>query len=93
MEGALWERWEFLHRAIWEEHNGPIPDGMYVIFKDNNKLNCDIDNLMLISKAENAIMNRMKLRSEDPDLTEAGVGLAKLRIAIKEKRKNANNRV
>lgn len=28
----------------------------------------------------------MKLRSEDPDLTEAGVGLARLRLKVKEKR-------
>ena len=87
MEGTLWERWEFLHRAVWEEHNGPIPENGYIIFKDGDKLNCNIDNLMLISRAENAILNRMKLRSEDPDLTEAGVAVARLRVAIKEKRK------
>lgn len=91
MEGTIWERWELLHRAVWEEHNGPIPDGMFVIFKDGDKLNCSIENLALISRAENAILNRMKLRSEDPDLTEAGVAVAKLRIAIKEKRKGAKN--
>lgn len=90
MEGTIWERWELLHRAIWKEHNGPIPKDGYIIFKDGDRLNCNIDNLMLISKAENAILNRMKLRSEDPDLTEAGVAVARLKVAIKEKRKHAS---
>lgn len=87
MEGTIWERWEFLHRAVWEEHNGPVPKGMFVIFKDGDKMNCSIENLALISRAENAVMNKMNLRSEDPDLTMAGVGLARLRLKVKEKRR------
>lgn len=87
MEGSMWDRWEFLHRAVWEEHNGPIPEGMFIIFKDRNKLNCSIENLALISRAENAIMNTMKLRSDDPDLTTAGIGVARLRATVIEKRK------
>lgn len=91
MDGTLWERWEFLHRAIWEEAHGPIPKGGYIIFKDGNKLNCTLDNLAMISRAENAILNKLKLRSEDPDLTMAGVGVARLRVAIREKRKSVSS--
>ncbi len=87
-EGTLWERWEFLHRAVWEEHNGPIPEGMVVSFKDSNKLNCDIDNLMLISKAENAALTGLKYRFEDPDLTMAALALIKLKTAAKEKKRS-----
>lgn len=86
MEGAQWERWEFLHRAVWEENNGPIPEGMMVSFKDKNKENCSIDNLMLISNAENLELHRMGLRFEDPDLTEAGLNVVKLRIKTRERR-------
>ena len=92
MDGTLWERWEFLHRAVWREHYGEIPDGMMIIFKDNNRLNCDISNLMMITKNENAVMNKLKLRSQDPDLTETGVNLAKLKLAAKEKRKQRKNK-
>lgn len=87
MEGTLWERWEFLHRALWEEAHGPIPDGMVVIFKDGNKSNCELSNLMLISKRENSCLNKWGLRSEDPGLTEAGVNLVKLKNAATDKRK------
>lgn len=51
--------WKLKHRVIWEEHNGEIPQGDIVIFRDNNPLNCAIDNLMLISKGENVRMNKM----------------------------------
>ena len=91
MEGTLWERWEFLHRAVWIEHNGPIPDDMMVIFRDGDRLNCDISNLALITKQENAVMNKLGLRSEDPDLTDTGIAVAKLRLATKEARKKRRN--
>ena len=78
MEGTQWERWEFLHRAVWEEHNGPVPDGMAVIFKDGNRQNCSIDNLMLISRAELATMVKKGLISEDPELTETGLAMVRL---------------
>ena len=87
MEGTLWERWEFLHRAVWAEHNGPIPEGMMVIFRDGNRLNCDISNLTLVSKKENAALNKLGLRSEDPDLTDTGINLVRLRLAAKEAKK------
>lgn len=87
MEGSLWERWEFLHRAVWEEHNGLIPEGMIVSFKDGNKLNCDINNLMLLTSSENAVMNRKHYRFEDPDLTVAALNMVRLQQAAKKRRK------
>lgn len=44
--------WDAKQRVVWREVNGPIPDGYSVRFKDGNKLNCDIDNLYLCSKAD-----------------------------------------
>lgn len=90
MEGSLWERWEFLHRAVWEEHNGPIPEGMVVSFRDSDKLNCDISNLMLITKSENASLTMSGYRSEDPELTDVGLAIIRLKNTAKEVRKNRN---
>lgn len=92
MEGTQWERWDFLHRATWEEHKGPIPEGMMVSFKDGNKENVDIDNLMLISSAENLELQRSGLRFEDPDLTETGLNVVKLKIKARGRR-NEQRRV
>lgn len=86
MNGTQWERWEFLHRAVWEEHNGPIPEGYSVTFKDSDRMNCDISNLMLVSRAQSAVMTRKGYRSEDPEITEVGATLAALEIAVNKKK-------
>lgn len=48
------------HRLIWEEHNGQIPKGYNIQFRDRNPLNCTIENLYMISRSkqinENTIM-------------------------------------
>ncbi len=91
MKGGQWDRWEFLHRALWVEHNGPIPDGMLVTFRDGNKLNCDLDNLILVTRSENAQLNKLELRSQDPDLTDAGLNLIRLKQAAKDAKKRRRN--
>lgn len=44
--------WELLHRIVWREHNGEIPHGYNVQFKDGNQHNCNIENLYLISRRD-----------------------------------------
>lgn len=45
-------RWRLKHRIIWEQVNGAIPKGFNVQFKNHNRKDCRIENLYLISKAE-----------------------------------------
>ena len=45
-------RWRLKHRVIWEQVNGAIPKGFNVQFKNHNPQDCRIENLYLISKAE-----------------------------------------
>jgi hypothetical protein len=46
-----------LQRFIWEREFGPIPKGYNIIFKDRNPLNCNLDNLDLVSNSELMIRN------------------------------------
>lgn len=43
---------ELKHRFIWEKHNGKIPKGYNIQFKDGNRQNCKIENLYMISRAD-----------------------------------------
>lgn len=52
------------HRHVWQQHYGPIPNGMLVTFRDGNRQNCDIENLELRSMADNA---RRTVSSETPE--------------------------
>jgi hypothetical protein len=50
-------KWKALHRLLWEQKYGKIPKGMIIIFKDKNPLNCEIENLEMISRVENVRRN------------------------------------
>ena len=81
-------KWECKHRLVYKEHYGEIPDGYMVSFADRNYLNFDPDNLILVSKSENAILNKYKLRFNDKELTKTGLTLSKLIIARGRRTKN-----
>ena len=81
------DRWVLLHRKVWEDNNGPIPEGMCVCFKDGNQMNCDIGNLMLVKRQELTTMVKKGMWSEDPDLTETAVYMIRLQQAA-NRRKN-----
>jgi len=53
-------KWQLLNRYTWEQHNGPIPKGMVVVYKDGNYLNNDINNLLMITKKENMARNTIQ---------------------------------
>ena len=52
------------HRYVWEQHNGAVPDGYCICFRDGNRQNCDISNLYLLSREENA---RRRTAEETPE--------------------------
>ena len=57
-------------------------------FKDGNRDNLNLSNLFLETLQEHLEMNRRGYRSEIPEITEAGLNIAKLRIAIRQKSDN-----
>lgn len=76
-------RWKLKHRLVWESTNGKIPKNCIVIFKDNNKLNADIENLMMITKAENAVMNKCGFSKYKSEFKETAVLISDLKIERK----------
>src|SRR5690606_32199751 len=50
-------RWVHLHKHLWEQKNGPVPNGHCLWAKDGNSLNTDPDNWELITRKENRIRN------------------------------------
>lgn len=78
--------WKLKHKWIWEQKNGKIPDGMCLLFRDRNKQNCDIENLVLIYRKELVIINKNKLSSDDPAITDTGIAVARLMSKTYERR-------
>lgn len=71
-------KWETKNKIIYKQYYGDIPKGHKVIYADGNKLNNDINNLILVSDNEELIMNKYKLRTEDIELTKTGYLIAKV---------------
>ena len=46
-----------IHKLVWEQQNGPVPEGHIVVFIDGNRENFDPANLECISRAENMHRN------------------------------------
>jgi hypothetical protein len=53
-------KWQLLNRYTWEMHNGPIPKGMVVVYKDGDYMNNDITNLLMITLKENMARNTIQ---------------------------------
>jgi hypothetical protein len=78
--------WRLLHRVIWEEHNGPIPDKHMIRFIDGNTMNCELSNLECVSMAQN--MNENTIRRYPEELQELMKLNAKLNRKINGKEQN-----
>jgi hypothetical protein len=80
-------KWKAKHRIVWEKANGKIPRGRVVLFADRNKFNFALDNLLLVSRAELAVMNHFDLISESGDLTRTGKLVADLKLLAADRKR------
>lgn len=74
-------KWKLKHRVIWEKYNGEIPKGHIVGFRDGNKTNTDINNLVLVSRSAHAVMNHTDLHAFTGELKETAIYLAELKVS------------
>ncbi len=87
-------RYKNKHVVVWEKKNGPVPEGHAVIFKDGNKLNCTIDNLLLVSRAELLYLNRNGYKDMADELKPSMLALAKVAVkSSKLEREQRENHV
>jgi hypothetical protein len=85
-------KWKAKHRVIWEKAHGKIPRGRAVIFADGNKANIRLDNLIMVSRDELAVMNHLGLISSSAELTQAGKTMADIKIKIAALRRGAKKK-
>ena len=76
--------WKLKHRVVWEEAYGKIPKGMQIMFIDQNPTNVNIENLVLVSKAQNALLNKNRMLTDNKELNELSINYAKVVTKINE---------
>lgn len=86
-EGYTWMKvregkfaWDMIHRVVWETENGPIPKGKFLRFKDGNKANWELDNLILVDRETNMRMNTIHRYPEE--VKQAMKAISKLKKTI-----------
>lgn len=76
-DGYLWRKvtdhggrfdWKQVHVMLWEQHHGPVPDGLILVFRDRNRQNIQLDNLELITRAE--LCRRNTIHRYPPEVKE-----------------------
>jgi HNH endonuclease len=80
-------KWRAKHLLVWEEAHGPIPPGHVILFGDGNRKNLDINNLIMVTRKQLAILNKKGLISNHADLTRTGIMVADLYGKINERKK------
>lgn len=81
--GESRKNWRMVHVLLWEEHHGPVPRGMIVVFRNRNKADIRIDNLELISRTES--MRRNHIARYPCELRHALRLVAKLKRSIRQR--------
>lgn len=84
---AMPDVWVSKHQLIWEQQNGPVPEGHVIVFKDQNIRNFDPENLMLISRAELAVMNHELKWTDNPLINETNKNIASLKTTRRKREK------
>jgi hypothetical protein len=79
--------WKAKHKIIWEKAHGKVPKGSVVIFADGNRLNLKLKNLLMVTRAELAVMNHLGLIYTDADITKIGKTIADIKIKIGERKR------
>lgn len=77
--------WKLKSRHIWEQAHGTIPENHKILFRDNNKLNVELDNLFMVKDSVMKSVSKRKLRHEDPEVNYSTHLLAELELMVKEK--------
>ena len=80
-------KWKKKHVLIWEAANGKVPRGRVVIFADGDLSNLKLENLLLVSHSELAVMNHSGLVFDNAELTKAGKAVADIKMMVNGRKK------
>ena len=83
--------WMVKHRYIWQQHHGKIPPGCVILFRDGDRYNFDIDNLVCVTKAEQIFMSKFGVKWHDPETFDTLLLMAKVRMECVTRKKKNNS--
>lgn len=79
--------WMLKHHFVWQQAHGEIPKDSVIIFKDGDKQNVALDNLILVKKSINAVLNQTGLYKNTGETKETAIKIAELRKELTKAKK------
>lgn len=76
------DKWEYIHRMIWEEAHGKLDRQVPVVFLNQNKDDLRLENLMAITRGDLVTLNHTMKLSTDAEINKTMIITAKLKSAI-----------
>lgn len=78
------DKWEYIHRLIWENAYGKLDRQTPVIFLNQNKDDLRLENLAVVDRADLCTVNKWIKFSEDAEFNKTVLELAKLKSVLRK---------
>lgn len=78
------DKWRFVAHLVWEENNGPIPEGHVITYLDGNADNYDISNLVCITRNELLQLSRFYKNFKTTEERQVCIDIIKTKSKIRE---------
>ncbi len=79
--------WRMKHTLEWEKHNGAVPEGCIVTFANGDTLDWSVGNLVLTTRAQHAVRNRLGIHSYNLETAKAANKIADIKMAVNRVKK------
>lgn len=85
--------WEWLATLIWQSvHKKALPDGCIIRFANEDITDYSPENLVAITKAQNAVLNHLHIHTYDADSLKAALLICDLKMQQSKRKKRRNKR-
>ena len=85
--------WEWLATLIWQSvHKKALPEGCIIRFANEDITDYSPENLVAITKAQNAVLNHLHIHTYDADSLKAALLICDLKMQQSKRKKRRNKR-
>jgi hypothetical protein len=81
----MYGQWRRKNHIVWEQHYGPIPEGMLVSFRNGDRSDCRIENLVLITKSVLRSLIHADFYRQPDEIKPVLMTMTQLRMKVAEK--------
>lgn len=74
------------HHLVWEKYHEPLKRNEVIMFRDGDRTNCNIENLIKVERKYLSVITRILGGVKNPELQEAAIATAKILVDANSKK-------